>query len=151
MPEPITADRLERLGACPDQVRRFRKLFGDGPAPLTAETAIAHAQVFDWNWAAKRLLTPAARAAYEAAEATAWAAYLKAIAPARAAYEAALAAAQADYYEAMEDPADFGKARSIYEVAEESALAAYDEAVKPAQAVYNEALAAAFAEAYLAQ
>ena len=67
----ITAARLEELGACQDQIEAFRKLWGEGPAPMTVEAAVDNAEAFDWNWAAKRFLAAPAWDEYMRATASA--------------------------------------------------------------------------------
>ena len=71
----ITAKRLEELGACQCQIATFRAIWGDGPAPMTVEAAVEHAETFNWEWAARYLLTYAARAEYERATASTRAQY----------------------------------------------------------------------------
>lgn len=88
----ITTKTLTAANACRNQRDLFARLFPRG-SPRTKRAALAaarrHAGAFDWVWAAMRLLTPAAWAAYLAA-------YRAATAPARAAYDAAIAAAFVD-------------------------------------------------------
>jgi len=52
----INVKRLITMGACEDQVNAMYDLIGDGDAPLTVEFAVKHAQVFDWDWAAYKIL-----------------------------------------------------------------------------------------------
>lgn len=52
----INVKRLITMGACEDQVKAMYDLIGDGDAPLTVEFAVKHAQVFDWDWAAYKIL-----------------------------------------------------------------------------------------------
>jgi hypothetical protein len=127
----ITAKRLEELGACQSQIDAFRALWGDGPAPMTVETALEHAQTFEWEWAADKLLTDAARAEYERARAAAWAEAARAEA---AEFERATAPALAEYL----------RARA-------SAWDEYDRAKDAAWAEFERAKARAFAEAYIKQ
>jgi hypothetical protein len=100
----ITADTLRAKGACQDQIDLFAQLFPDG-VHVTVEAAVAVAGQFDWDWAARNLLSKKGMAAYEAAKAPAWAAYEAAEAPAWAAYEAATAPAWAEAYIADQVPA----------------------------------------------
>ena len=103
----ITAKRLEELGACQDQVAAFRAIWGDGPAPMTVEAAVEHAQTFNWKWAAQYLLTYAARAEYKRAAKEAWAEYY------RAEYERAADVAWAEYYRAKDAAwAEYERARA---------------------------------------
>ena len=108
----ITVERLRKLRACEYQVAKFAELFPDGVV-VTKELCVKHAQDFDWHWAAVRLLsfhalaaydkaiTPA-RADYEKVIAPAWVDYKKAVAPAWARYEKAAAPARADYEKVIE-------------------------------------------------
>ena len=88
----ITLKMLQDAGACHDQVVLFRKHFGRS-VDVTRERCVEFADVFDWDWAARRLLSAPALAAYDAARAPALAAYHAARAPALAAYHAARATA----------------------------------------------------------
>jgi hypothetical protein len=109
----ITAKRLKELGACQDQIDAFRAIWGDGPAPMTVEAAIDHAEAFDWRWAARMLLTDAAYAEYDRATAPAWAEYGRATAAARAEYDRATAPAWAEYKRAMSAAwAEYWRARA---------------------------------------
>ena len=87
----ITLDQLIAANACRSQREEFSRLFPTGKARVTIKRAVSLASVFDWYWAAKHLLTPEGRAAYEAATSEAWVAY-------RAAYQAAKAEAFARAY-----------------------------------------------------
>jgi hypothetical protein len=141
----ITAKRLEELGACQDQVDAFRAIWGDGPAPMTVEAAVEHAQTFNWEWFARYLLTNAAWAEFERAtaparadrkraEASAWSKFERAEAPAWAEFERARASAWAEY-----------------ERARAPAWAEFERARASAWAEYERACARAFAEAYINQ
>jgi hypothetical protein len=107
----ITIQLLESKGACSEQLSKFKKLFPDGVTP-TRELCLAHAEDFDWGWAASKLLskegsevfyksTASVNKAYYEAEATARKAYYEAEAPARKAYKEATAPAEKAYYEAV--------------------------------------------------
>ncbi len=94
----ITAAQLEALDACEEQLAEFRRIFPTGTAEVTVSRAKKLAQVFDWDWAAKNLLTDDnARAGYKAACASARAGYKAVCASARAGYKAACASARAGY------------------------------------------------------
>ena len=108
MPAIITLQDLVDNGACADQRAEFVRRFGRS-VEITVELCMSVAHVFDWNWAAAKLLkTPAwdayeaatkpARDAYEAAKKTAWDACKAATKPAWAAYEAAKAKAFAEAF-----------------------------------------------------
>ena len=73
----VTADMLRAKGACPDQVARFVEITG-GSVEITEALCIAHAEKFDWFWAARNLLPIPAWASYYAAKALAWTTYDKA-------------------------------------------------------------------------
>ena len=77
----ITAKKLESLGACADQVALFRKLFGERKK-VAVDLCRKHAADFDWDWAARRMLSAPAWKAYNEAAAPAWKAYDEAAAPA---------------------------------------------------------------------
>ena len=111
----ITVKLLKSKGACAEQVDKFAALFPDGVEPTKA-LCFAHAQTFDWRWAAENLLPAPAREAYD-----------KARAPAERAYNEARATAEKAYNEAV---ATAWKARN--------------EALAPAERAYNEAVATAF-------
>jgi len=85
----INAARLEELGACEKQVALFRGYFGEGDAPLTLETALGVAHVFDWDWAAENLLSEDGYEAYMKAKKTLWDAYEEARKPLLGAYKEA--------------------------------------------------------------
>lgn len=53
----VTANTLHRLGACDTYVIRFGRHFPDG-AVITTDLCVKHSAIFDWNWAAHRLLAP---------------------------------------------------------------------------------------------
>ena len=141
----ITAKRLERLGACQIQIVAFRALWGDGPAPMTVEAAVEHAQTFNWGWAARRLLAPSAGAEYDRARASAWEEFDRARAPAYAEYERARAPAWAEYMRAA------ASAWEEYLRARAPAWAEYERAEAAAWADFKRACARAFAEAYIEQ
>ena len=88
----ITYAQLRQLGACKDHLVEFERRFG-ASVEVTERVCVEHASVFDWDWAASKLLTSAAREAYEAAVAPA----ALAIASAREEYEAAVASAREAY------------------------------------------------------
>ena len=68
----ITLAQLRKLGACPDEVAIFEKLFGES-VEVTEALCVKHAEKFDWDWAAKRLLTKTQLDEYERIEAQAFA------------------------------------------------------------------------------
>ena len=117
----LTLAALRKAGACQSQLDLFRTAFGTRVV-VTPARAVEHAQTFDWDWAARHLLSPTARTAYNAA-----------VAPARAAYDAAVAQAWAAYRAAVAP-----------------AHAAYRAADAQASAAYRAAVAQAWAEAYIA-
>ena len=54
--EVLTLAQLERAGACSEMVEDFRRRFGTSVA-VTEAAAEAVAGVYDWDWAASKLLT----------------------------------------------------------------------------------------------
>ena len=103
----ITAELLTRKGACKEQVDKFCDLFPEGVEP-TRELCIAHANDFDWRWAAEHLLSASAAKAYEEACAPAVKAYNEARASAAKAYDEALASAWFDAWTGEQADGDNG-------------------------------------------
>jgi hypothetical protein len=88
---------LQEHGACTDQVKLFRKRFGES-VRVTEALCVKVAEDFDFDWAAQHLLTPTkAWAEYKRVEAPAWAEYDRVMAPAWAEYERVEALAWAEY------------------------------------------------------
>lgn len=77
----ITVRQLKRAGARKDQVKLFRKLFGK-EAEVTEALCVKHAQDFDFNWAAARLLPGPALKEYKRRITPAWEEYWRCRAPA---------------------------------------------------------------------
>jgi hypothetical protein len=136
MTRTLTLARLEARNACRPQLEEFKRRFGAG-GEVTLEKCLSVAQVFDWAWAARYLLPPAAKRARNEAMAAADHAYDEAKAPAWRAYDEALAAADHAYDEAK------AAAWRAYDEAKAAADHAYDEAEDLARRAYNEAIAAA--------
>ena len=141
----ITRKMLRQQHACPNQVARFQELFGDA-VEVTVDLAVKHAQDFDWDWAARSLLSAAGYSAYDAAMAEALRAYAAATDEARLAYAAATAEAEHAYDAAAYDAAT-AEARRAYDAARAEARLAYDAATAAPRRAYNAACARAFAEA----
>jgi hypothetical protein len=91
----ITLQKLEILGACIEQRRLFKKLFGSRVA-VTEKALLPHADKFSWGWAAKYLLSDTARAEYDKFN-WGWAAKYLLSAPALAEYDKVRATAWAEY------------------------------------------------------
>ena len=62
----LTAKDLIAKDACPKQVALFRKHFPRG-GTVTLAKVLSVAEVFNWDWAAGRLLTPSNQAEYQRA------------------------------------------------------------------------------------
>ncbi len=60
----IMLQQLVDLGACERARTKFEVLFGQS-VEVTEAVCLALANEFDWAWAAKRLLTPSAKAEYD--------------------------------------------------------------------------------------
>ena len=135
---------LKKHDACQPQIELFTKHFADG-APLTVEAALSVSTVFDWNWAAKNLLTALNRDAYRAATKPALEAYDASLKAALEAYNASLKADD-DAHEAAMKPA-----RDAYEAARDTAFDAYSAATKPLINNGCDVRAKAFAELYISQ
>lgn len=120
----ITAEMLVEAGAC--DVDEFRERFPDGVTFESEEDAIAQcvavAGAFNWEWAARNLLSDPAWRAFKRDTATAWKAFMEATDPTWNAYrEATDQAAQATAWKAfMEADATAAKA---YRKAEATAFA----------------------------
>ena len=71
MTNTLTIKDLRAADACEKQVKLFEQHFGDGGTVTLAKVRKV-ASLFDWNWAARYLLSPARRAEYERVKAPAW-------------------------------------------------------------------------------
>ena len=96
MTNTLTIKDLRVAGACEKQVKLFEQHFGDGGTVTLAKVRKV-ASLFDWNWAARYLLSPARRAEYERVRDSALAEYERVRAPALAEYEGIRASALAEY------------------------------------------------------
>ena len=63
----ITLRNLLHAGACQEQREDFEELFGES-VEITVDTAMKHAEVFDWSWAASMLPPVAYDRYHETAE-----------------------------------------------------------------------------------
>jgi hypothetical protein len=150
MTRTLTLARLEALNACRPQLEEFKRRFGAG-GEVTLEKCLAVAQVFDWDWAARYLLSPAAkraydeapgRRAYDEAMAAAWRAYNEAMAPVWRAYNEAMAAVWRARNEAQ------AAVERAYNEAMAPVWRARNEAQAAVERAYNEAMATAFFHAW---
>ena len=87
---------LVELGACESQTGLFKEKFGES-VQVTEELCEKVAALFDFDWAARHLLTAPARAEYERVRALARAEYARRDAQACVEYECATAPACAEY------------------------------------------------------
>src|SRR5208282_250876 len=103
----LTYRKLKLAGACSQQLERFRELFPNG-VDVTAAVCASVAKEFDWDWAARNLLTSqlwddyeAKRAPlrddYEAKRAPLWDDYRAKLAPLWGDYEAKRTPLWGDY------------------------------------------------------
>ena len=92
----LYARDLQAAKACPEQVALFRAHFGDGGTVTLAKVRKV-ALLFNWDWAARFLLSPASWIEYERVKVPAWAEYKRVIASARAERERVIASAWAEY------------------------------------------------------
>lgn len=60
----LTLEDLQKSGACEKSVKRFRRIFGES-VDLNEDTIGSVAPFFDWDCAAKKLLTEEQDEAYE--------------------------------------------------------------------------------------
>ena len=152
MTRPITLTLLREKSVCAEALERFKTLFGDSVTP-TRELCIAHAGDFDLLWAARHLLSPSARRAYDVALAPAREAYHTALASAGEAYRTALAPAWEAYRAALAPAGEAYRAGrapawEAYCAATASAWEAYDDATASAWEAYDAATASAFFDAW---
>jgi hypothetical protein len=103
--------QLINAGACREQVEAFRERFGKY-VEVTPELCASVAAVFDWWWAARNLLSPAARAEYERVRAAAWAEYERVTAPVLDEYKRVTASARTEYKRARASA--FGVAYNLH-------------------------------------
>ena len=95
----LTLSQIKGYQPCTSAWRKVRRLFGRRQRiEVTVKRAVALAQQFDFEWLARRTLSPTNYAEYERAEAPALAEYERATAPALAEYERATAPAWAAIY-----------------------------------------------------
>lgn len=90
----ITAEQLKKARACKAQLDLFISLGLDG-VEITEELCVKHAQDFNWNWAAMRLLKRRAKRAYNEAEIPAWVTLGEARVKASAAFDRAVTTGEA--------------------------------------------------------
>ena len=132
----ITLDRLE--GACDDQRVMFQELFPNGFEATSEAACIAaarkHASVFDWDWAASRLLADPALEAYKSVKRPAW-----------ETYDATRRQAWKTYKNSNR------QSREAYEDSMRPARKAYEAVERPALKIYKSVCADAFARAFWAQ
>lgn len=140
----ITTSLLRQHDACANQVKLFNTYWPDG-CIITSELCVAHALEFDWDWAARHLLSASANAKYDRATASAQAEYDRATAPAWAEYNCATASAWTEYERmTASDDRVAVPAWAEYKRVKASAWAEYERARAPAWAEYNRAKAATF-------
>ena len=92
----ITYKQLQALDACDNQLELFQSLFGE-EVEVTRELIMKHADKFDWNWAAEKLLPRKRWAEYKRVKAQALAEYKRVKAQALAEYERVKDQAWAEY------------------------------------------------------
>ena len=126
----LTAEMLRKKGACDEQVELFVELFGES-ANVTQKLAMTHATKFDWDWAAKKLLSRAKYTEYYKVCGAAWAEYRKVRGPALAEYCKVCGPAWAEYRKARD-----------------AAWAEFDKVCDAARAEYDNVRGPAWARAY---
>ncbi len=161
----ITYRALKLAGACSKQLNEFKQRFGES-VDVTEEACVAVSQEFNWDWAARNLLSQPAWKVYDDAKAYARKAYNDATAPARKAYNAATATAQKayndatshawkEYYGGRRTGKAYNDAKAYawkaYDITTASAWKTYKDAEAPARKAYNDAKATAFARAFNSQ
>jgi hypothetical protein len=105
----LTLKTLIDKGACDAQVELFRAKFGES-VRVTQRLCVSVVDAFDWNWAARHLLSAPALAEYRRVKAAAWAEYRRVKAAAPAEYGRVAAAAWAEYRRVTAAaPAEYGR------------------------------------------
>jgi hypothetical protein len=134
----ITYQQLADMGACADQLEKFRELFGDSVeiAPGLAE----YASAFDWDRLARKALPAPGLAEFMRATAPAWAEYERVRSAARAEFERVIAPAEAEYERVI------APAGAEYERVIAPALAKFERVRALAWAEYERERDAALAE-----
>ena len=97
----VSTRSLKLLGACPDQVKLFRSVFGVSVRLNKRVLIRAAREGLNIQWWAYCRLTEAARRTYDEAVATARRAYSKAVATANRDYNEAVVTARRAYNEAI--------------------------------------------------
>ena len=142
----ITVDMLRSHFACDDQLEAFIREFPEG-TPETMGAALAAAErvdrIFDWYWAAEKLLSPAARDAYLRAAGSARATCIRAREAARTAHGRALTGISDTFVRATTEIR-----WAEYQRALDAAWADYRRAKAVAEANYRRAHARAFVKAW---
>jgi hypothetical protein len=92
----ITLAQLKKLGACHDQVRLFKELFGKS-VEVTESVLLEHVSKFDLDWIAGKIFSAPALAEYQKVRDAALAEYEKVCDPAFAEYQKVRAPALAEY------------------------------------------------------
>jgi len=149
----LTFKTLKGLGACKDQLLRFKQLFGD-KVNVTAELCNKHCNEFDWNWAAESLLHAPALTEYHRIHDTALTKYDRICATALAEYKSICAPAW-EKYKRICDPAlaEYKRIRAPalaeYHRIRDTAWAEYNRIRDTTLAKYNRVFATAWAELYI--
>ena len=145
----LTYVRLKKLRACKSALDRFQHFFGDS-VDVTEALCLSYSQDRDFNfdWAAKNLLSALDRAKYRRARASAHVEYSRIENMALAKYERATASDLADYISAV-DAVTYPQrvklsARVDYKRATALACAEYDRVMDAARADYERVKASAF-------
>ena len=92
----LTLQTLIDKGACPEQVKKFRRKFGK-QVNVTVKLCQSVAKDFDWGWAARNLLPAPIWAEYNRQHAPLYAEYQRQHAPIRAEYARQRALIWAEY------------------------------------------------------
>lgn len=138
----VTLKQLGHAKACDDQVEFFKQMFGE-ETEVTPEKCLEVYDKFDWDWAARYLLTPSNREDYRKAHASARKEYEKARNAAWKECEKVRDAARDKYknacYSALEECKKISAtALKEYEKARDSALEEYEKTLAKAfGAIYS--------------
>jgi hypothetical protein len=160
MARTITLAEVVAKGVCPEAVALFQQHFGES-VEATEANALAVASVFNWDTAARALLSPQAREAFNTVTAEPRKAHDAAMADARKTLNAAIAEpvkafyAAAEPYRHLDEASDYkaydaatAEAREAYAVTTAEAREAYAVTTVEASKTFNAAMALSFCRAY---
>jgi cyclopropane fatty-acyl-phospholipid synthase-like methyltransferase len=140
----FTVDILESKKACLSQIKLFKEHFPNG-SPTTIESALSVASIFDWDWAAHRLLSANGLKTYKDQRASLWKTYEEQRAPFYKTYEEQ----RAPFYKTYEE-----QIAPLYKTYEEQIAPldkTYEEQTASLWKTYEDQVASLFASIYISE